>query len=100
MEDLLTGRVDLVWVDVHGREKSPVLGSTGRDLARVFRVYGTPTIVLLGEGGKRLLRIPGALSKKDFMDLLCRYVPDVQGNGACGNKNDGLVKRKKGKETL
>jgi len=90
MEGLLSRRIQVIRINVQGREKTSVLGKEGRDLAQEFHVYGTPTIILVGGGEKELLRIPGALSKKDFLDLVCRYLPDMGKKTGCGKKNGTL----------
>ncbi len=77
MESLFFRRVQVIRINVQGREKTSVFGKEGRDLAREFHVYGTPTIILVGVGEKELLRIPGALSKRDFLDLVYRYLPGM-----------------------
>lgn len=86
MEGLLFRRVQVIRINVQGREKTSAFGKEGRNLAREFHVYGTPTIILVGVGEKELFRIPGALSKRDFLDLVCRYVPDVQKEAGCERK--------------
>jgi len=86
MKDLLWRRVEVIRINVRGREKTSAFGKEGRDLAQEYHVYGTPTIILVGVGEKELLRIPGALSKRDFLDLVCRYLPDMQKEVGCARK--------------
>ncbi|HHN66250.1 MAG TPA: thioredoxin family protein, partial [Nitrospirae bacterium] len=47
---------------------------TEEELAKEYRIKGVPTIVFLNSQGEEFLRIPGLLSKEDFIDLLCSYV--------------------------
>ncbi len=79
MKRLLSRHAEMIRINVLGREKALGFGRAGRDVAREFRVYGTPTIIFVGTGEEVLLRIPGAVTKKDFRDLVCRYIPEIQG---------------------
>lgn len=77
MERLLVGHIRVFRIDVQGQAKIPVLGKTGVDLARKFKIYKIPTIIVLGTEEKVLLRIPGALSEEDFLEVVSQYVPGV-----------------------
>ena len=77
MERLLYGHAQVFRINIQGRARIPSLGRTGVDLARKFKVYGTPTIIVVGRDEKVLLRIPGALSKEDFQEVVSQYVPGV-----------------------
>ncbi len=83
---LLIKHAQVVRIDVHGRDKVTALGKTGIGLTKEFKVYGTPTIILLGDEGKVLLRIPGVLTKKDFLDVICHYIPGMQKKKNCAEK--------------
>jgi len=90
VKKLLLGSAQVIRINVQGRKKISVLGKTGADIAKEFKVYGTPTIILVGTGEKVLLRIPGALSKADFLDVVCHYLPGVEKKGDCVEKIGAL----------
>ncbi|NOX25129.1 MAG: thioredoxin fold domain-containing protein [Deltaproteobacteria bacterium] len=87
---LLLRHTQIIRVDVHGRNKVAALGKTGISLTKEFKVYGTPTIILLGDGGKVLLRIPGVLTRKDFLDVICHYIPGMQKKKDCVERVSAL----------
>ncbi len=64
---------DLIKIKVDGK-KIIEKNKTEEELAKEYRIKGVPTIVFLNSQGEEFLRIPGLLSKEDFIDLLCSYV--------------------------
>jgi len=90
MKSLLLGRARVIRINIQGREKMPAFGKGGIDLAKEFKVYGAPTIILLGTGEKVLLKIPGALSKQDFRDVVCQYIPGLGGKKGCAEQTNAL----------
>ena len=77
IKGILKGNVDTIKIDVHA---SP-------PLARKYRIGGTPTILFLNVQGKELLRVPGAMTKEDFGDLLCKYVVQCKTISRMPSKN-------------
>ncbi len=90
MKSLLLGRARVIRIDIQGRKKIPAFGKGGIDLAKEFKVYGVPTIILVGPGKKVLLKIPGALSKQDFRDVVCQYIPGIGEKTGCVEQTDAL----------
>ncbi|NIA05554.1 MAG: thioredoxin fold domain-containing protein [Proteobacteria bacterium] len=88
MKRLLLGHARVIRINIRGREKMPAFGKGGIDLAKEFKVYGAPTIILVGAGEKVLLKIPGALSKQDFRDVVCQYIPGIGEKNGCAGKPD------------
>ncbi len=83
MLSLLSGHAQLVKIDVEGRQMIPSLQQSGVGAAREFKVYGTPTVIFMAAGKKEILRIPGALSKEDFWDVVCQYIPGIKREKGC-----------------
>jgi thioredoxin-related protein len=83
IKSILLRNADIIRVDVHGGKKIQETGMLEKDLARKYRVMGTPTVIFLNAHGGELLRVPGAVTKEDFKDLLCNYVDGIK------NKNKG-----------
>lgn len=90
MKRLLLGHARVIRINIRGREKMPAFGKEGIDLAKEFKVYGTPTIIFVGTGEKVLLKIPGALSEHDFRDVVCQYIPGIEKKKGCAEKTDAL----------
>lgn len=83
MERLLRGQAKLIRINVHGRGQINALGQSGVRATKEFKIYGTPTIIFMSAENKVLLRIPGALSRQDFWDLICLYIPGVRSAKVC-----------------
>ncbi len=77
IKDILRENANVIKIDAFGKDKLPGQGMTGSELARKYRVLGTPTLIFLGAGRQELLRIPGVLTKEDFKDLLCSQVKGI-----------------------
>ncbi|HDK44527.1 MAG TPA: thioredoxin family protein [Desulfobacteraceae bacterium] len=90
IKSLLLGRAQVIRINMRSRKKMPAFGKGGVDLAKEFKVYGAPTIILVGTGEKVLLKIPGALTKQDFRDVVCQYVPGIGKKKGCVGKTDAL----------
>lgn len=48
-----------------------------RELVSKYAVRGVPTIIFLNDRSEELLRIPGLLTKKDFLDLICENFKEI-----------------------
>lgn len=48
-----------------------------RELVNKYAVRGVPTIIFLNDKSEELLRIPGLLTKKDFLDLICENFKEI-----------------------
>ncbi len=75
---ILQQDTNVLKIDVHGVERIKGEGLTGSELAKKYGIRGTPTVIFLSAQGKELLRIPGAVTRDDFNDLLCNYVSGVK----------------------
>ncbi len=78
MERILQGHAKLIRINVRGRGQINALGQSGVGATKEFKIYGTPTIIFMSAENKVLLRIPGALSRQDFWDLICLYIPGAK----------------------
>lgn len=67
----------LVRIKVNGKKRIDG-DKTEEQLAKQYNIKGVPTIVFLDSRGEELLRLPGLLSKEDFMDVLCNYVSGIK----------------------
>ncbi len=47
---------------------------TEKEVTRLYKVKGVPTVVFVDSAGKEIFRVPGLLTKDDFKDILCNYV--------------------------
>jgi thioredoxin-related protein len=74
---LLAEHARVIRINVYGHSKVQALGKTGVALKKAFGVYGTPTIILLGDSGRVLLKIPGVLTRDDFLDVIRHYIPGI-----------------------
>lgn len=77
VKDILRENVDTIMINASGEQKLHDRGMTGSQLARKYRVRGIPTLIFLGPARQELLRIPGALTKEDFRDVLCNQVKGI-----------------------
>jgi len=84
MMDMLSRHVRIVRINVQGEKKNTPLGVSEASAVRQFKISGTPTLIFQSADGKEILRIPGALSKKDFQDVVCQYIPGMQNEDGCG----------------
>ncbi len=71
---ILERNTDIIRVDVHSRSVVEGEGLTGKELVTKHGVKGAPTFIFLSPEGEELLRIPGAVTREDFKDLLCIVV--------------------------
>lgn len=84
IKSILQGNVDIIKINVHGRKMVHEVGMSEKNMVRKYRITGVPTVIFLNAREKELLRIPGAVTKEDFKDLLCNYVGDLKyKNRAC-----------------
>lgn len=77
IKGILQRNADIIKIDVHGGEKIHEMGMLEKDLVKKYRITGTPTVIFLNAQGKELLRIPGAVTKEDFKDVLCNHVGGI-----------------------
>ncbi len=73
IKNILQGNVSLEKINIYGTRKLAGEGLTGTELKRKYAVFGIPTLIFIGAGGRELLRIPGVLTKEDFRDLVCHH---------------------------
>ncbi len=90
MMHMLDQQVRIVRINVQGRKKDTPLGMSEASAVRRFKVSGTPTLIFQSAEGKELLRIPGALSKEDFLDVVCQYIPEMKNKDGCGEVSGAL----------
>jgi thioredoxin-related protein len=81
IKSILLRNADIIRVDVHGGRKMRKMGMPEKDLAKKYRIIGTPTVIFLNANGEELLRVPGAVTKEDFKYLLCNYVDGIRNKG-------------------
>lgn len=81
IRNILQKNAEIIRIDVYGKRKIHEIGMSERDLAKKYRIISTPTLIFLDTRGKELLRIPGAVTKDDFKDLLCSYVDGIKNKG-------------------
>ncbi|MFW8601793.1 thioredoxin family protein [Desulfobacterota bacterium M19] len=83
VDGLLRRHAEIIRINIQGRKPVSFLGQSGVEAAKKFKVYGTPTIIFMSVAGKEFLRIPGALNRRDFLDVICRYLPGMQDEKSC-----------------
>ncbi|HFQ79751.1 MAG TPA: thioredoxin family protein [Desulfobacterales bacterium] len=83
VDGLLRRHAEITRINIQGRKRISLLGQSGLEAAKKFKVYGTPTIIFMSVAGKEILRIPGALNRQDFLDVVCRYLPGMQEEKDC-----------------
>jgi thioredoxin-related protein len=83
MDGLLHRHAEIIRINIQGRKRISFLGQSGLEAAKKFKIDGTPTIIFMSAAGKEILRIPGALSQRDFLDVVCRYLPGMQDEKDC-----------------
>jgi len=83
MDGLLRRHAKIIRINIQGRKRISFLRQSGVEAAKKFKVYGTPTIIFMSVAGKELLRIPGALNRQDFLDVICRYLPGMREEKSC-----------------
>ncbi len=66
--------IEVIKIDTQNNRKIGPWGKTARELTDLYMIRSVPTLIFEEEGGKELLRIPGAIEKKDLVDLLCEYI--------------------------
>ena len=80
----------VVRVNVYQDKKIAAMGKSGKELSRFFNVTGTPTLIFLNQRKKVFLRIPGALERTDFLDIVCQYHPGMREEALCDGRGGGL----------
>ncbi len=97
MNGLLRRHVEIIRINIQGHKRISFLGQSGIEAAKKFKVDGTPTIIFMSAAGKEFLRIPGALNRQDFLDVICRYLPGIQEDKGC-HEAAGLSFNEKARE--
>ncbi len=70
IKNILQRNTNIIKVNVHGSMiKEGEL--TEKELAKKYNIKAVPTLIFLNTSSDELLRIPGALTKKDFRSLIC-----------------------------
>ncbi|HEB70776.1 MAG TPA: hypothetical protein ENI88_14345 [Desulfobulbus sp.] len=90
IQRLLKEYTRITRINVRGMETIPGFKRNGTDLTREYKISGTPTIIFVDNKEKVLLRVPGALSKQDFMDVVCQYIPGTRKEKECIGNGDAL----------
>ncbi|GBE00907.1 thiol:disulfide interchange protein precursor [bacterium BMS3Abin08] len=73
IKSILDNNTEIDRIDIKGN-KITAAGLTGKELAKKYNVRGVPTLIFLDSSKKEIIRIPGALKKEDFRNVLCEYI--------------------------
>lgn len=80
INSLLSRNAEILRVDIkstHVRD---------RELISTYGIRSVPTIVFINDRYKELLRVPGAIMKRDFFDLLCENLDEISKERECLNR--------------
>lgn len=78
VKGIISRNMDVVKIKVRRNGDIHEMGIPGENIVGRYRITGTPTLIFLNIHGEELLRIPGAVTKDDFKDLLCNYVIGIK----------------------
>jgi len=90
VSSLLSRHDRLIRVDVNQEKKISETGKSGVALSEDLAINSTPTILFIDDSKKIVLKIPGALEKDDFLDIVCQYHPGMEKEKICRNRIDKL----------